>query len=319
MFLNKLKTLNSNIENFYSRELIDTLERLYDIFLEEKVFLVGGIIRDIFLERYTKDIDIVSEDYLKIGNKILQNFDVEKYRINEKFMTFNIFLKSGINIDIASFRLEKYPFSGSLPIVAKTNIFQDVKRRDFSINSIYYNINTEEIFDFFSGIEDIKNKKIKILHEKSFEDDPTRMIRGIKFLVRYDFSFDKTTEIYLKEGIKNKYLGNISSTRLKNELLLLFSEKKIMNCIEVLKKYSILDFIGIDLDTEKIKKYLDFYENNKFSKELWEKFNINTREFYIFMVIFFSLNMEISEKMFDFFEISKKKRKKIKEFFLLYP
>lgn len=318
MILKKLKELNNNIEKFYTKDLLETIKKLYEILKDTKyeVYFVGGVIRDIFMEISTKDIDVVSDDYLSVGNLILKNFEIEKYRINEKFLTYNIILKNGINIDIASFREEVYPFSGSLPIVKKSILEKDYKRRDFTINSIYYNIKKMEIFDPYLGKKDLVDKKIEILHKKSFENDPTRIIRGIKFASRYNFTFGKKTEIFLKESIEKEYLKNISFDRLKNELFILFKEKNTKVVIKFLKEYKILEFLKIKLDEEKIEKILEFYETNKNNKEMCTKFNIDSKEKSIFFGIFFCCEEDQRKELMKNFSISKKNIKKMEEFFL---
>lgn len=318
MIIEKLKSLNSNIDNFLYEDTKTTLEKIYFIFKEKNFqgYLVGGIIRDIILSKNTFDIDIVSPNFLEIGTYIINTFPVERYRINENFLTFNIKLKNGLNVDIASPRKEIYPFSGSLPIVSPCDIEDDVIRRDFSINSIYLNLQDFKIFDRFKGIEDIKNKKIKILHNKSFYDDPTRILRGIKFVSRYNFSFDENTDLLIKKAIKENYLKNISSDRLKNELLLLFKEKNIDLILSYLKNYNVLNFLDIFINTKNIKKYIIFYDS--FNKKIKDKFLIESFENFIFITIFFTLDNQNREVLFKLFNISKKKIRKINEFFLYY-
>lgn len=317
MILEKLKELNNNIEKFYTKDVLITINKLYEIFNNKdyKIYFVGGVIRDIFMETSTKDIDIVSDDYLSVGNLILENFEVEKYRINERFLTFNILLKNNINIDIASFREEKYLFSGSLPIVKKSTLEMDYKRRDFSINSIYYNIKKLEIFDPYNGKKDLLNKKIRVLHQKSFEDDPTRIIRAVKFASRYNFSFEEKTEEWLETGVEKMYLKNISFDRLKNEMFILFKEKNINLVIKFLKKYKIIEFLNIEIDEKKLEMILNFYEINKNNKNILGKFGIDSKEKAIFIGIFFSCAEDEKKKMLKNFCISKKNTKKIEDFF----
>ena len=318
MIIKKLKSLNNKIDDFLCEDTKSILEKIHLIFKEKNFqgYLVGGIIRDIFLSKNTLDIDIVSPNFLEIGNYIINNFSIEKYRINENFLTFNIKLTNGINIDIASPRNEVYPFSGSLPIVSFCDIEDDVARRDFSINSIYLNLQDFKIFDKFNGIEDIKNKKVKILHNKSFYDDPTRILRGIKFASRYNFSFDKGTDLLIKKAVDENYLENISSDRLRNELLLLFKEKNIESILYFLKDYNILNFLNINIDIKKIKEYIDFY--NSLNEKIKEKFFIDYFENFLFIILFFSLNNQNRENLFKKFNISKKKIRKINEFFFYY-
>ena len=123
-------------------------------------------------------------------------------------------------VDIASTRTENYPHKGHLPVVDKIGVplKEDVMRRDFTINSLYKSVKNGEIFDFTGGLEDLKNKKIRILHDKSFIDDPTRIIRALKFSHRFGFEFEAETR-----KLRDEYLKNINYDmcykRVKKELI----------------------------------------------------------------------------------------------------
>lgn len=267
-FTDLIKKYN-NLDDIFSDDLKITLNILYKTINENniKVFLTGGIVRDIFIKQDTKDIDFTLESNSEaLLNLILSNFEVSNYKFSERFFTYNISLKNGINIDIAIFREENYKYSGALPDVFLSTMNKDYLRRDFTINSMYISFDKKlELYDFLNGTEDIKNKIIKILHDKSFEDDPTRILRAIKFAARYNFSFDENTKILIKKAVNKKYLSLISSERLKNELYLLFSEKNIFNILSILKKYNIFESLGIknisNKNIELISKILisDFY------------------------------------------------------------
>lgn len=251
--INKLKKFNSNPEIFLSENLLNTLNILYTISLEENehIFLVGGIVRDIIIEKDTSDIDIVyTGDVFKLGESICNLFEIKYSRFNEKFLTFNILLTNNINIDIATPRTETYEYSGALPIIKKSSLKKDYFRRDFTINSLYIKLEKElSLIDYSNGLSDLLEKKIKILHEKSFIDDPTRILRALKFLSRYNYTFETKTEFLLKNGISKNILLNISSDRFKNELFHLFKEQNIKNIISNIIKYKVFSCF----DTESIK------------------------------------------------------------------
>ena len=224
-YLNYLTKYNPNIEKIFSKSLKHTLNVLYKISLERdtKVYLVGGIVRDIFLGRNSADIDIVIEgNSQEFAKYILPEVAVSKHRYTERFLTYNIFTKTGTNIDIASFRSEVYEYPGALPVVTPTSIEKDFIRRDFSINAMYISFDKRaELYDPLNALSDIKNKVIRIIHDKSFEDDPTRIFRAVKFAARYNFSFDENTEKLLLEAVEKNYLSTISNMRIKNEFYML--------------------------------------------------------------------------------------------------
>ncbi|MDE6139021.1 MAG: hypothetical protein K2F57_06085, partial [Candidatus Gastranaerophilales bacterium] len=147
------------------------------------------------------------------------------------------------DIDIASTRNEIYPQKGHLPEVNNIgcSLKEDILRRDFTINAMAKSTLTGEIIDYTTGLEDIKNKILKVLHDESFIDDPTRIVRGLKFAVRFGFNLDSRTK-----ELQDKYLNNInydmSYKRLKKELVETFN----LNSQQAFKKFI----------TEKIYKLL---------------------------------------------------------------
>ena len=183
---------------------------------DENLYYIGGIVRDEILGEKSFDTDLTY-----VGNAIefAQNIEgAEIIRINKPFATVKIKYNNQ-EIDIASTRNEIYPKAGHLPVVDKIgcSLRQDVLRRDFTINAMAKSTLKGEIIDYTGGLEDIKNKKLKVLHKNSFIDDPTRIVRGLKFRVRFNFNLDESTKI-----LQEKYLKNVnydmSYKRLKKEL-----------------------------------------------------------------------------------------------------
>ena len=192
-----------------------------DISSNDNLFYIGGMVRDFILNRECFDIDITY-----IGNaiefaKTIPNSEIIK--INEPFGTVKILIDNK-EIDLASTRNEIYPKVGHLPQVTEIgcSLKKDVLRRDFTINTLAKSLKTGEIVDYLGGIEDIKNKTIRVIHDNSFIDDPTRIIRGLKFSVRFGFNLDKHTK-----DLQNEYLNNInydmSYKRVKKELIETFN------------------------------------------------------------------------------------------------
>ena len=202
------------------------------------LYLVGGVVRDELLGIKSLDVDMVYE-----GNAIEDCADLgELIQVNPDFGTIRLKLNPHRNsshfpdengeilpsptvrgvtvVDIASTRTENYPHKGHLPVVDKIGVplKEDVMRRDFTINSLYKSVKNGEILDFTGGLEDLKNKKIRILHDKSFIDDPTRIIRALKFSHRFGFELEAETR-----KLRDEYLKNINYDmcykRVKKELI----------------------------------------------------------------------------------------------------
>lgn len=188
---------------------------------DKNLYYVGGYVRDEILGVKSLDIDFCYE-----GNAIdfAQKFNI--LRTNKDFGTVRVLFESE-EIDIASTRLEEYPKAGHLPVIKEIAcpLEKDLLRRDFTINAMAKNTVTNKLVDYFGGFEDIKNKKLRVLHSKSFIDDPTRIVRGLKFSVRFNFELEEETK-----RLQDEYLDNInydmSYHRLKKELIETFNLNK---------------------------------------------------------------------------------------------
>ena len=223
----------------------------------DKLYRVGGVVRDEIL-----GIESVDVDYCYEGNAIefAQKSGLKIVKTNPDFGTVRVIFGSK-ELDIASTRTEYYPQKGHLPVIKTIGcpIEEDLIRRDFSVNAIAERTTDGKIIDIFNGQEDIKNKNLRILHKNSFIDDPTRIIRGLKFAVRLGFELDNETR-----HIQEAYLSNVnydmSYHRLKNELKDAFSINKaeVFNRFTEQKMYKLIcDKEPADLkDGNEIEKFI---------------------------------------------------------------
>lgn len=209
-----------------------------------KLFYIGGIVRDELLDKQSIDIDITYvgnaiEYCSKFGEVIQINPDFGTVRVkipsspHREIADFVPSTGSGHNVpeelnnvivDFASTRSETYPKKGHLPVVEKIgcSLKEDVLRRDFTINALAKSITTGEIVDYVGGLKDLKNKKLRVLHDNSFIDDPTRIIRGLKFAMRFNFELEEHTKKLQDEYLKNINY-DISYKRIKKELIETFN------------------------------------------------------------------------------------------------
>lgn len=182
---------------------------------DKNLYFVGGVVRDEILGTTSFDTDFCYE-----GNAIefAKNIGLNIIRENPDFGTVRV-LYENQEIDIASTREEFYPQAGHLPVVKNIgcSLKDDLKRRDFTINAMAKNTVTGEIVDYFGGLEDIKNKKLRVLHKNSFVEDPTRILRALKFSVRFNFDLEDNTKIFQDEYLENINY-DMSYHRLKKEL-----------------------------------------------------------------------------------------------------
>ena len=144
-------------------------------------------------------------------------------RENPAFGTVRVLFEDK-EIDIASTREEFYPQKGHLPVVSNIGcaLKDDLKRRDFTINAMAKRTTDGEVIDILGGIDDIKSKKLRVLQDKSFEDDPTRILRALKFSLRFGFTLDGNTRLLQEEYLKNINY-DMSYHRLKKELVETFN------------------------------------------------------------------------------------------------
>ena len=212
-------------------EVRKLLEAVRDTAEEEKcaVYLVGGFVRDLLLSFPTQDLDFVIEGSGgQFAQALMQRIPNGKITQHEKFGTAQIIFPDGSHLDIASTRWEYYSFPGALPQVEESCLREDLFRRDFTVNSMAICLNTErfgELVDYYGGKRDLQQGKIRFLHNISFIDDPTRMLRAIRFAERYSFNLAKETFEALYTAIDSGVLSTLSKERFTEEILLIYKEK----------------------------------------------------------------------------------------------
>ncbi|SIQ10652.1 tRNA nucleotidyltransferase/poly(A) polymerase family protein [Halanaerobium kushneri] len=211
------------------------------------LYLVGGQVRDLLINLpLNKDLDLLLDGDLKEFFDHLEEKFGYQYDYNNKFSTGFLHNEYGYSIDIASCREEKYHFPGSLPLVEKADLFSDLFRRDFTINTLVIDLHPDRkgiLYDFFGGINDLKNGILKVLHNYSFRDDPLRILRGIRFQILKDFKLSAETVELSRRSLKNYDYHKLALERVFTELAYLFDSKRdisqfssiLLNQIPVLK------------------------------------------------------------------------------------
>lgn len=205
--------------------------------INKNAYVVGGSIRDILLNKPINDIDICTDENPINIIGILKDY-IDKYTYYEKFQTSTIVFKNKVTIDLIRCRKEIYEYDGALPIVFPSNIKDDLFRRDFTINALAYDLRNNNIIDLFSGMEDLKNKTIRKIHKNSYNEDPTRIFRAVKYSKRYKFIIYDEEEI--KQSIKGNSLNLISNDRLVKEIYSICEEENWELMIDELINFNIL-------------------------------------------------------------------------------
>ena len=212
-------------------------------------YLVGGSVRDLLRGEENLDIDIVIE-----GDGILfaQAFGEKlhaRVRTHQRFGTAQV-VTDKLKLDVATARTEYYESPAALPKVETSSIKKDLYRRDFTINTLAVKLNPGDfglLIDFFGGQRDLREKTIRVLHNLSFVEDPTRAFRAIRFSERFGFKISKHTENLIKSVIEMKLFDRLSGSRLYEELLLSFNETDPVGTLKRLSDFGLLKVIHSNL------------------------------------------------------------------------
>lgn len=205
------------------------------------LYLVGGAVRDLLLERPNTDFDLVLEGDApsfarRLARLMRDGSDdrrlPDRVTIHPRFGTAK-FQRGDITIDVVTARSETYARPGALPTVKPDTIRDDLFRRDFTINAMAIELMPASIgrlLDYFYGIKDLQRGLIRILHNRSFIDDATRMLRAVRYEQRLGFKLEPDTERLLKRDVS--YLDTISGDRIRHELELICKEDKPEQILE---------------------------------------------------------------------------------------
>lgn len=210
---------------------------------ECKPFLVGGPVRDLLLGRHAADIDLTLETGSSTLARALARRIDGRLRSFPQFLTYKVTANDFPEIDIATARKERYRQPGALPAVTAGRLKDDLLRRDFSINAIAIDLLTGAMHDPSRGERDLDARLVRVLHDKSFIDDPTRIFRAIRLAVRLGFALEGRTAELLREAIAVGALETVSKERLWRELFLAMDEEKAPDVLDELARHGALDVL----------------------------------------------------------------------------
>jgi tRNA nucleotidyltransferase (CCA-adding enzyme) len=246
------------------------LNKIAQVATEQKsaLYIVGGFVRDLLLDIPSQDFDLVVEgDAIALAESIKAEYG-GRITSHNRFGTAKWFLdKDQLTIlgstqkfqeslpetlDFITARTEFYTHPSALPTVERGSIKLDLHRRDFTINTLALRLDGHhfgELYDYWGGLTDLKNKIVKVLHSLSFVDDPTRIMRAVRYEQRYDFNLDQRTEELLLEA--KELLRRVSGDRIRHELDSIFDEENAAEMMDRLDKLTILKAIHPDLKWNK--------------------------------------------------------------------
>jgi len=210
------------------------------------LYLVGGVVRDLLLKRENWDLDLTVEgNGIAFAQLVADRYGTGLARF-ERFATSRLVFQDGLKMDIATTRRESYAQPAVLPTVQPASIEEDLSRRDFTINAIAIQLNSGQfgcVLDPFRGQRDLRARTIRVLHAGSFQDDPTRIFRAIRFEQRFGFRLERTTVRLLAQAASTNLIQQLSGPRLQNEILLLFAEHDPVRAIGRLGQLKLFRFL----------------------------------------------------------------------------
>lgn len=213
-------------------------------------YLVGGSVRDLLLEKPINDLDVVIEgDAIKFGNELVSKLG-GKLTTHPKFHTAIWHFPLSFNLqpsflDLITARSETYKTPGALPTVTPASIEEDLRRRDFTINAMAVRLDGDhfgELLDPLNGQNDLGQSIIRVLHPRSFTDDPTRIFRAIRYESRYSFHLEPATfELINPESLT--VFKMLSGERIRHELDLIFEEANSLPALLHLQELDVFKYI----------------------------------------------------------------------------
>ncbi|MFQ5443002.1 MAG: CBS domain-containing protein, partial [Nitrospinales bacterium] len=296
-----------NVKSLMKERLPKEIMSLFNVIAQEadaagiSVFVVGGFVRDLLLSIQNLDIDIVVEgDGISFARKLAKKLG-GRVKSHAKFGTSVIVREDGFKLDVATARMEFYKHPAALPTVEMSSIKSDLFRRDFTFNALAIKLNGKDAFslmDFFNGQRDLKDKVVRVLHNLSFIEDPSRAFRAVRFEQRFGFRIGRQTEAFIKNAVRKKLIDRLSGHRLLNELVQILKEKNPLNCVDRMKELQLLQFIHPDLGEktdhrdlmQKVEKVLSWSEMVSLTKspEVW---------FVYFLALLYPLDEEAFEEV----------------------
>ena len=192
-----------------------------------RVYLVGGPVRDVLLNAAIKDLDFgVEGDAPALAQQLAEDLG-GKVVTHPRFMTAALVMPE-LRLDLVTARREVYPRPGNLPRVFPGSVADDLSRRDFSINALALPLweKSPQVLDPEGGLADLDAGVVRVLHERSFRDDPTRLLRAVRYEQRLGFDLEDQTRHWLADAVDKGCLRSVSGDRIRHELERTFEEKQ---------------------------------------------------------------------------------------------
>jgi len=224
-----IKDFETAIESSFGDSGLAAFQTLRRMALKNswRVYLVGGPVRDVLLDVTIKDLDFgVEGDAPVLAQQLAEDLG-GRVVTHPRFMTASLIMPD-LRVDLVTARREVYPRSGDLPRVFPGSVLEDLSRRDFSINALALPLweKAPQVLDPEGGLADLDAGVVRVLHERSFRDDPTRLLRAARYEQRFGFKLEGQTRRWLAEAVAKGFLARVSGDRIRHELARIFEEKQ---------------------------------------------------------------------------------------------
>ena len=222
--------------------------------LGARAWLVGGPVRDALLGLRVRDIDVAVEGDAHAVAEALARGGRGRAVLHRDFLTAVVRLPDGRRWDLATARRESYPAPGALPVVEPASIEDDLRRRDFTINAMATRLRPEgpsDSLDPFGGRHDIRRKVLRVLHGRSFVDDPTRIVRAAVYAARLGFGIEADTMWWLAEAVGAGALATVSGHRLGEQLRRGIETDAAPDVLANLEAWEVLPWLGLPARLER--------------------------------------------------------------------
>jgi tRNA nucleotidyltransferase (CCA-adding enzyme) len=215
-------------------------------------YLVGGAVRDLLLDLEPVDIDIAIEGDARSAARAIADRLGGGVREYERFGTADVTLGTQ-TFHLASTREETYDAPGELPRVTQASLADDLRRRDFTVNAMAIGLTGDDLghlYDPHGGLGDLEGKAIRVMHDRSFVDDPTRLLRAVRYATRLGFALEPETERLAREAVAADALGTVSGARIRDELMDLLRESDAPAGVELLRELELHTALHPELDPD---------------------------------------------------------------------
>jgi tRNA nucleotidyltransferase (CCA-adding enzyme) len=217
-----------------------------------RAYLVGGAVRDLLRGGTPEDIDIAVEGDARSAARAVADRLGGEVREYERFGTADVLVPDQ-SFHFATTRQEVYDAPGELPRVTQTSLAEDLHRRDFTVNALAVGLTGDDLghlYDPFGGLADLERGLIRVLHDRSFLDDPTRLLRAIRYAARLDFALEQETERLAREAVAADALSTVSGKRVQVDLMALLREHEVRRAVERMRELEIHSALHPELDPD---------------------------------------------------------------------